>query len=37
MSKPFVAILMGSGFDLPVVETTFAVLDKCHIQHCNAN
>ncbi len=28
MSKPFVAILMGSDSDLPVMEATFAVLDS---------
>ncbi|MBL4608850.1 MAG: 5-(carboxyamino)imidazole ribonucleotide mutase [Pseudomonadales bacterium] len=28
MSKPFVAILMGSDSDLPVVETAFTVLEK---------
>lgn len=28
MSKPFVAILMGSDSDLPVMEASFDVLDK---------
>lgn len=28
MSKPFVAILMGSDSDLPVMEASFAILDK---------
>ena len=28
MTKPFVAILMGSDSDLPVVESAFAVLEK---------
>lgn len=28
MSKPFVAILMGSDSDLPVMEAAFSVLDK---------
>lgn len=28
MSKPFVAVLMGSDSDLPVMQTTFATLDE---------
>lgn len=31
MSKPFVAILMGSDSDLPVMEASFAVLRKLDI------
>ncbi|MDP5209875.1 5-(carboxyamino)imidazole ribonucleotide mutase [Microbulbifer sp. 2205BS26-8] len=31
MSKPFVAILMGSDSDLPVMEAAFGVLDKFDI------
>ncbi|WP_188152043.1 5-(carboxyamino)imidazole ribonucleotide mutase [Teredinibacter waterburyi] len=31
MSKPFVAILMGSDSDLPIMETAFAVLNKLEI------
>ena len=32
MSKPFVAILMGSDSDLPVMEATFGVLDTFDIE-----
>ena len=32
MSKPFVAILMGSDSDLPIMETAFAVLNKLDIR-----
>lgn len=28
MSKPFVAILMGSDSDLPIMEASFAILEK---------
>lgn len=31
MSKPFVAILMGSDSDLPIMEAAFSVLDKLGI------
>lgn len=31
MSKPFVAILMGSDSDLPIMEASFAVLKKLDI------
>lgn len=31
MTKPFVAILMGSDSDLPVMQATFQVLDKLNI------
>lgn len=33
MSKPFVAILMGSDSDLPTMEAAFAVLDKFAITY----
>lgn len=32
MSKPFVAILMGSDSDLPVMEAAFDILDKFGIE-----
>lgn len=32
MNKPFVAVLMGSDSDLPVMEATFAVFKKLDIQ-----
>lgn len=32
-AKPFVAILMGSGSDLPVMEATLEVLEKFAIPH----
>lgn len=31
MTKPFVAVLMGSDSDLPVMEFTFQVLDKLNV------
>lgn len=31
MTKPFVAVLVGSDSDLPVMQATFQVLDKLHI------
>lgn len=33
MSKPFVAILMGSDSDLPVMEASFAVLESFGIRY----
>lgn len=33
MSKPFVAILMGSDSDLPVMEAAFGVLDALGIEY----
>ncbi len=33
MSKPFVAVLMGSDSDLPTMETTAAVLDKLAVPY----
>lgn len=33
MSKPFVAILMGSDSDLPVMEAAFAVLESFDIRY----
>ena len=33
MGKPFVAILMGSDSDLPMVEAGFAVLEKFAIRY----
>jgi phosphoribosylcarboxyaminoimidazole (NCAIR) mutase len=36
MSKPFVAILMGAGPDLPVMKAAFGVLGKLDIQQCEA-
>ncbi len=32
MSQPFVAVLMGSDSDLPVLETTLDVLDRLNIR-----
>ena len=32
MNKPFVAILMGSDSDLPIMEASFAVLEKLGIR-----
>ncbi|WP_423907095.1 5-(carboxyamino)imidazole ribonucleotide mutase [Candidatus Spongiihabitans sp.] len=31
MTKPFVAVLMGSDSDLPVMQSTFQVLDKLKV------
>lgn len=31
MTKPFVAVLMGSDSDLPIIKSTFAVLDKLEV------
>ncbi len=31
MTKPFVAVLVGSGSDLPVMRSTFQVLEKLNI------
>jgi len=33
MTKPFVAILMGSDSDLPIMEASFAVLEKLGIRY----
>ena len=33
MSQPFVAVLMGSDSDLPVLETTLDVLDRLLFVH----
>jgi len=33
MSKPFVAILMGSASDLPVMEASFTVLDQLGVPY----
>ena len=33
MKKPFVAILMGSDSDLPVMEASFEILRKFGIQY----
>ncbi len=33
MTKPFVAILMGSDSDLPIMEASFAVLEKLGITY----
>ena len=33
MSKPFVAILMGSDSDLPIMEAAFAVLDSFNVTY----
>ncbi len=33
MNRPFVAILMGSKSDLPVIEETFAVLDRLGVRY----
>jgi len=33
MTKPFVAILMGSDSDLPIMEASFAILEKLGIRY----